>query len=81
MTSTKTQQASDPNTPPEVLEQLATKKDYGIQWKVALNPNTSSKALELLANDEEFLRQFIVSKIDLPMIKIIKLSPIIENLY
>jgi hypothetical protein len=81
MTPTEPQQTENLNTPPKILEQLASKKDNGIQWKVALNSNTSPKALELLANDEEFLRQFIVSKIDLPMIKIIKLSPIIENLY
>jgi hypothetical protein len=73
--------AKNPNTPTKTLEQLATDKNSDVRCGVAKNPNTSPKALELLANDEEFLRQFIVSKIDLPMIKIIKLSSIIENLY
>jgi hypothetical protein len=73
--------AKNPNTPTKTLEQLATDKNSDVRCGVAKNPNTPIKTLEQLATDEEFLRQFIVSKIDLPMIKIIKLSSIIENLY
>jgi 3-methyladenine DNA glycosylase AlkC len=44
----------NPNTPPEILEQLATDKDYWIRGWVAENPNTPQKTLELLATDEDW---------------------------
>jgi hypothetical protein len=35
-------QANNPNTPPEVLAQLAKNKDYYVRMEVAKNSNTPS---------------------------------------
>ena len=37
----KIKQAQNPNTPPEVLEVLATDKNYGVRWLVVKNPNAT----------------------------------------
>jgi hypothetical protein len=50
----KFEQAGDPNTPPEVLEQLATDEEYWVRRGVACHSNTSPKALEQLATDEHY---------------------------
>ena len=47
----KLEQASNPKTPPKVLEQLATDEDWDVRWEVARNLNTSPKTLEKLATD------------------------------
>lgn len=44
--------ARDPNTPPEVLNELAYHKDYMVRYNVANNPSSPVSALEKLANDE-----------------------------
>ena len=44
--------AKDPNTPPEVLNELAHHKDYMIRYGVANNPSSPVSALEKLVNDE-----------------------------
>ena len=46
--------AIDPNTSTEILEQLATDKDYDVRCCVAQNPNTPIKTLEILATDEDY---------------------------
>ena len=35
----KLELAKDPNTSPEVLEELATDEDYWVRFRVAQNPN------------------------------------------
>jgi len=45
--------AKTPNTPPEILHQLATDENYSVRVRVAQNRNTPTKSLELLATDED----------------------------
>ncbi len=47
--------AQKSNTPPEVLEKLATDEAWGVRYSVAHNPNTPPKALEKLANDKDIV--------------------------
>ena len=47
-------QAKNPNTPPEVLEVLATDEEPNVRRWVAQNPNTSPEVLEILATDEDY---------------------------
>ena len=45
--------ASDPNTPPEVLDELAYHEEWQIRFDVAQNPRAPVSALEKLENDED----------------------------
>jgi hypothetical protein len=46
--------ARSSNTPPKVLEQIATDEDYHVRYYVALNRNTTPETLAKLANDEQW---------------------------
>ena len=43
--------AKDPNTPPEILDQLSYDEDWSVRSNVARNLNTSQESLKNLAND------------------------------
>jgi len=58
----KNEAAKDPNTPPEILEQLAADENPGVCFWVALNPNTSPKILQKLATDKAYLVRHYVSQ-------------------
>jgi len=59
--------AKDPNTAPEILEQLATDKEYWIRYCVASNPNIPQKSLELLATDEgHYVRHLVATNPNTP---------------
>jgi len=58
----KVDAAKDPNTSTEILEQLATDKEYWIRFCVAQNPNTPPEALELLATDEYYSIRYCVAQ-------------------
>jgi hypothetical protein len=47
----KYDESDNPNTSPEVLEQLATDRCSFVRLLVAGNPNTPPKTLELLVTD------------------------------
>jgi len=38
--------------PKDILQKLATHKDWGVRAAVAKNPNTPAEALKALANDD-----------------------------
>ena len=44
--------AENPNTPPDILTQLAGDKDVYVRWGVAANPNTPPDTLVQLAGDK-----------------------------
>jgi hypothetical protein len=44
--------ATDPNTAPEILEQLAADDNPNIRYDIARNPNTPKESLQLLATDK-----------------------------
>ena len=44
--------AKNPNTPIEILKDLATDDDYYVRWEVAENPNTPVETLKVLATDK-----------------------------
>jgi hypothetical protein len=48
----KAKASKNPNTSPEILEQLANDAAHWIRCRVAQNPNISIKTLELLATDD-----------------------------
>jgi 3-methyladenine DNA glycosylase AlkC len=54
--------AKDPNTTPEILEQLATDKYWVVRHWVAQNRNTPTKSLELLATDEKSYVRYWVAQ-------------------
>ena len=45
--------AKNPNTSQELLQILATDKDWGVRYRVSDNPNTSQELLQVLATDED----------------------------
>jgi len=45
--------SKNPNTSPEILEQLATDAPTWIRYRVAQNPNTPTKTLQQLATDKD----------------------------
>jgi 3-methyladenine DNA glycosylase AlkC len=53
--------ARNPNTPQEILHQLATDEDCFVCAWVAKNPNTPQKTLELLATDEDWFVRLCVA--------------------
>ena len=55
-------QAKNPNTPPEVLEVLATDEEPNVRRWVAQNPNTSPEVLEILATDDNFYVRCAVAR-------------------
>jgi hypothetical protein len=58
----KLDQAEYPNTPPEILEVLATDKYFNVRYKVAQNPNTPPTTLEQLATDKYYPVHWNVSR-------------------
>ena len=53
--------ADNPNTPPEVLEQLATFKSSLVCYRDARNPNTPLDVLEKLVNHDIWLVRYGVT--------------------
>jgi 3-methyladenine DNA glycosylase AlkC len=52
----------DPNTSIEILEELATDKEYWIRSRVARNPNASPKILQKLATDKAYVVRHYVAQ-------------------
>lgn len=48
----KCNQARDPNTPPDILQTLATHEDYTVRYAVVRNKNTPESILRILAQDK-----------------------------
>jgi 3-methyladenine DNA glycosylase AlkC len=62
----KLEAALNPNTTPEILEQLATDQHYYVRAHVAENPNTPQKTLELLATDEDwYVRSCVANNLNI----------------
>jgi 3-methyladenine DNA glycosylase AlkC len=53
--------AENPNTSPEILEQLASDESFYVRRCVASHPNTPPKVLEQLATDEEYYVRWSVA--------------------
>ena len=58
----KFDQATDPNTPPTTLKQLATDEYSYLRRCVAIHPNTPPEILEQLATDEDSWVRCCVAK-------------------
>jgi hypothetical protein len=58
----KNKLAKNPNTPPELLEVLATDEDWEVRYWVATNPNTPPEALKVLATDKYGNVRYCVAK-------------------
>jgi 3-methyladenine DNA glycosylase AlkC len=53
--------AQNPNTPPEILEFLATDREWYVRRWVAPNPNASQETLKLLATDKDpYVRAWVI---------------------
>jgi len=53
--------AENPNTPLDLLRELAKDKDWEVRWRVAENPNTPVDVLRELAKDEDWSVRYYVA--------------------
>jgi CHAT domain-containing protein/uncharacterized protein HemY len=68
--------ASNPDTPLNLLEQLAQHENYFVREAVAKNPNTPAKLLEQLAQDKQcpIIREFIVEHPNAPVSLVLEIT-------
>lgn len=68
--------AMNPDTPPNVLAELAMNENESIRWQVASNSNTPVSVLTSLLNDKRNILKALAKNPNTPMNILIKLSNI-----